>query len=145
MDKKSAIYAKHMGARISPKKVKPVMDLVRGKSLNDAKVTLAFDQTKAAKLILKVLKSAEANARNNKSMDTANLYVSEIWAGPGPMTKWGRFVGRGHFSRILKRTSHIHVGLSERKQAKRKTRKTKSIRKNSSKSEKKATKKKGKK
>jgi large subunit ribosomal protein L22 len=111
--KKSAVYAKHMKARISSKKVKPVMDLIRGKNLHDAKVTLSFDRSKAAGLVLKVLRSAEANAKNNSKMDVKNMYVSETFSGNGPVSKWGKYKGRGRFSRILKRTSHIYVGLSE--------------------------------
>ena len=70
---KSEVYAKHMKARISPKKVAPVMDLVRGKPVEEAKLILAFDRTKAAALVLKVLKSAEANAVNNNKFEKENL------------------------------------------------------------------------
>lgn len=114
----SAVYAKHLGARISPKKVAPVASLVRGKNIVDAKVALTFDPTKAAIMILKVLRSAEANALHNKKMDTARLYVSEIWVGAGPTIKRGRIVAKSRMSPILKRTSNIVVGLSERVTAK---------------------------
>jgi len=113
-EKKSQVYAKHMSARISPKKVAIVMDLVRGKDLEDAKVTLTFDKTKAAVLILKVLKSAEANAKNNNKLDSKELYLSEIWVSPGAMLKRARITGRSRTAPILKRTSHIYVGLSEK-------------------------------
>lgn len=106
------VYAKHNSARTSVKKLKPVMDLVRGKGIEEAKVILAFDRTKAAKMILKVLKSAEANARNNMNIDPNKTYISDIHADEGQTLKRGRFVGRGRFSPILKRTSHIVVGLS---------------------------------
>ena len=112
MDKKSEVYAKHRKARISPKKVVPVMDLIRGKSIHDAKVTLAFDTSKAAKMVLKVLKSAEANAQNNNKLDVTQMYVSEAWVGAGAMAKWYLFKGRGRVSPILKRTSHICLGIS---------------------------------
>jgi len=105
-----AVYRK---ARTSVKKVAPVLDLVRGKPIRDAKIILAVDQSKASKLVLKVLKSAESNAENKK-IETSGLFVSTIWASPGPTTKTGRFVGRGHFSPILKRSCHIYVGLNER-------------------------------
>ncbi|RJR26386.1 50S ribosomal protein L22 [candidate division WWE3 bacterium] len=111
---KSQVYAKHMAARITAKKVAPVMDLIRGKNLHDAKVTLAFDRTKASDVILKVLKSAEANAKNNKKLDVKKLYISEVWAGPGPTYKRMRLVAKSRVSPILKRTSHIYIGLSER-------------------------------
>jgi large subunit ribosomal protein L22 len=110
---KADVTAKHLKAKISPKKVAPVMDLVRGKKLQQAKMILAFDTSKAAKMILKVLKSAEANAKNNHELDTKKLFVSEIWVGGGPVTKSGEFVGRGRFNPILKRTSHIYIGLSQ--------------------------------
>ena len=110
---KSEVYPKHMKARISPKKVAPVMDLVRGKLLEEAKLILAFDRTKAAALVLKVLKSAEANAVNNNKFDKKNLVLSELWVSGGPVQKSGNFVAKGRFSPILKRTSHIYVGLSQ--------------------------------
>jgi large subunit ribosomal protein L22 len=108
----SQVYAKHLGARISPKKLAPVADLVRGKNILDAKIALTFDPTKAAKMILKVLNSAEANALHNNKMNNS-LYVSEIWVGAGPMLKRGRLVAKSRFSPILKRTANIYVGLSE--------------------------------
>ncbi len=111
---KSEVYAKHMRARISPKKVAPVMDLVRGKNLEEAKLVLSFDRTKAASLLLKVLKSAEANAVTNSKMDAKDLFLSEVWVSGGPVNKSGQFVGKGRFNPILKRTSHIYVGLSQR-------------------------------
>src|SRR5689334_13108754 len=111
---KSQVYAKHITARITAKKIAPVMDLVRDKNLMDAKRILAFDPTKAAAIILKVVKSAEANALHNNKLNTARLYVSEIWAGPGPTYKRMRLVAKSRVSPILKRTANIYVGLSER-------------------------------
>lgn len=108
------ITAKLNKVRISPKKVAPVMDLVRGKSLEQAKIILAFDPTKASKLILKAVKSAEANAKSNTKANVNKLYVAELSVSCGPMSKSGNFVGHGHFNPILKRTSHIYVGLAER-------------------------------
>lgn len=113
------MYAKYKQAAISSKKVAPVMDLIRGKLLEEAKVTLAFDKTKAAKMLLKVLRSVEASAVNNNNLSSEKLYVSEVWVGEGPTRKWGRFAGRGRYSRIMKRTSNIYIGLSEREQAKK--------------------------
>lgn len=111
---KSEVYAKHMNARITPKKIAPVMDLVRGKNLKEAKIILSFDKTKGAVLLMKVVKSAEKNAVNNNKLDADKLYVSEIWAGGGQVYKSGQFVAKGRFSPILKRTSNIYVGLSQR-------------------------------
>lgn len=112
---RAQVYAKHIAARISPKKIGQVTDLIRGKGLQDAKVALTFDPTKGAEMLLKVLKSAEANAKNNAKLDIASLYVADVWIGPGPMAKRGRIVAKSRISPILKRTSHIYVGLSERK------------------------------
>ena len=106
--------AKLMKVRISPKKVGPVVDLIRGKSLKDAKIALRFDSTKAAKILLKVLQSAEANALNNHKFKEDNVEIDQIWVGQGPVMKSGQFVGRGNFHPILKRTSNIYVNLTER-------------------------------
>ena len=111
---KASVYAKHRYARISPKKVAPVMDLVRGKNVREAKVILTFDRTKASGLVLKVLKSAVANARNNLNLDESKLYIADLQVSPAPTFKRHRFVGRGHVSPILKRNCHISLGLSER-------------------------------
>lgn len=111
---KTQVFAKHLAARITPKKLGPVLDLVRGLDLERAKLLLAFDSTKAAKLILKVVKSAEANAVNNNKMDPKKLFVSEMHAGPGPTYKRFRIVAKSRVSPLLKRTSNIYVGLSER-------------------------------
>lgn len=112
------VYAKHNSARISPKKVRSVMDLVRGKSVLEAKKILAFDPTKAAKLMLKVLKSAESNAKNNLNQDPEKMYVSDIYANKAMVLKRGYAAGRLHYRPILKRFSHIVVGLSTKKEEK---------------------------
>ncbi len=114
MFKKSIVQASYTNARISPKKVAPVMDLVRGMSLHQAKLSLAFQPSKAGQLILKVLRSAEANARNNFKLDASRLFVSELWVSGGKVAKWGQPVARGRFNPLLKRSSHIYVGLNEK-------------------------------
>ena len=90
------------------------MDLVRGKNVYDAKLTLAFDKTKAARMILKVLRSAESNAKNNHNLDADKMYLSELYVTPGRTQKWGRPGSKGRFNPILKRSSHIVVGLSSK-------------------------------
>jgi len=107
-------YAIHKNARISSKKVTPVLNLIRGKGLYDAKVILALDPTKAAKLVLKVIKSAESNAKSIK-LPTDSLIVSDLWVSDGMFFKRGHATARGKFAPALKRTSHIYVGLNERK------------------------------
>ncbi len=108
------ITAKHMGARVSPKKVAIVLDLVRNKSVEEAKKILTFDRTKAAKIVLKVLKSAEANAINNNKMDKNNLVVNRIWVSGAPMQKKMKEGSKGRADPILKRYSHIYISLNER-------------------------------
>lgn len=106
------VYAKTNNALISPKKVAPVMDLIRGKSLNEAKLLLNLDLTKASDILLKTLKSAEANAKNNLNLKTEDLYIADLQVNGAETIKRGMFVGRGRFSPLLKRRSHIIVGLS---------------------------------
>ena len=112
--KKATVYAKHMGARTSVKKASPVMKLVRGKNVGEAKKILEFHQTKASDLILKVLKSAIANARTNLNLSEKDLYIAEIYANGGKTMHRGRIVARSRTSPIKKRTAHLVVGLSER-------------------------------
>lgn len=110
---KAQVYAKHNRARVSPKKVNIVLDEIRGKSLHDAKLFLVFNQTKAARMILKVVKSAENNAKTNNNLNPENLYLSEVYVNGGRMYRTGRAGSKGRFDPLIKRTSHIVVGLSE--------------------------------
>jgi large subunit ribosomal protein L22 len=109
--------AEHKYARISPRKVKIVCDLIRGKDVDTAKAILENTPKEGARLLVKVLDSAKANAENNLEMDPAKLYVSKTWVTPGPTLKRGRATARGRYSRILKRTSHITVFVAEKEEA----------------------------
>ena len=100
--------------RISPIKVKRLVDLVRGKILTEAVNILTLTDTKASRAVEKVVKSAAANAENNHGMNPANLYVAEIKALQGPTMKRYRAGSRGSGKRILKRSSHISVVLKEK-------------------------------
>ena len=100
--------------RMSPSKLKPVTDLVRGKDLTEALTILKFTPGKSAELVEKVVQSAKANAENNFDMDRGNLYVAEISANQGPTMKRYRAGAQGRASIILKRSSHISVTLRER-------------------------------
>lgn len=100
--------------RIAPRKARLVADLIRGKKVSDALVTLAYTSKAASPLIDKVLKSAVANAVNNHSMEEENLYVKEIMINEGPTLKRFRPRAKGSASPILKRTSHIHVVVAEK-------------------------------
>jgi large subunit ribosomal protein L22 len=92
--------------RISPQKVKLVVDLVRGKKVEDAETILTFTTKKAAPIVKKVLKSAKANATQNPNIDEKILYVKAIFVGPGPTLKRGRRGRRGESHRFEKEESH---------------------------------------
>lgn len=100
--------------RMSPIKLKPITDMVRGKDLQEALKILKFTPGKGSELIEKVVMSAAANAENNHEMNPDNLYVAEVSANQGPTMKRWRAGARGGASRILKRSSHISVTLKER-------------------------------
>ena len=100
--------------RMSPIKLKPVADLVRGKDLSEALTILKFTPGKGSVLVEKVVKSAAANAENNHDMNVDKLYVAEVYAHQGPTMKRWRAGSQGRASIILKRSSHIGVTLKER-------------------------------
>lgn len=101
--------------RISSRKVKIVIDLIRGKSVQEAEAILMYTPKAASEPTLKVLRSAIANAENNLSMDKETLYVAEVYANQGPTLRRYRPRSRGSATRIRKRTSHITVILDEKK------------------------------
>ncbi len=101
-------------ARISPRKVQIVCDLIRGKSVAQANAILMSTPKAASELMLKVLKSAAANAENNHQMDPDLLYVSSTYANPGPIIKRMRPRAQGRGFRINKRTSHITIAVAEK-------------------------------
>ncbi len=98
---------------IPPRKVKLVVDMVRGKRVEDALKILKFAPTPAAKAVAKTIKSASSNAENNYQMDPAELKVVYITADEGRTLKRYRPQSRGRFSPILKRQTHIKVFVSE--------------------------------
>lgn len=100
--------------RMSPTKLAPITDLVRGKDLQEALTILKFTPSKASELVEKVVQSAAANAENNHDMDVSKLYVAEIYANKGPTMKRWRAGAQGRAGMILKRSSHIGVTLKER-------------------------------
>ena len=99
--------------RMSPIKLKPVADLVRGKDVAEALTILKFTPGKGAEIVEKVVQSALANA-DVKEMDTDNLYVAEVYANQGPTMKRWRAGSQGRASIILKRSSHVGVTLKEK-------------------------------
>ena len=100
-------------ARISARKVKIVIDLIRGKKVDEAIAILKYTNKAAAPMVEKLVKSAMANAVNNHEMDGTKLYVSEIYANQGPTMKRIMARAKGSANRIRKRTSHIVVVLKE--------------------------------
>ncbi len=100
--------------RISSRKVKPVADLIRGKSVNEARTILKFTNRKASRRLLKVLNSAVANAENNNELLAENLYVKDAYGNQGPVMKRYKAGSRGSANPILRRTSHIGVVLAEK-------------------------------
>lgn len=100
--------------RISPRKMKPIADLVRGRNVKDAQAILKFTPRKGAKIFLDVLNSAVANAENNHHMDASALFIKEIYANQGPTMKRYKAGSRGSAKPILKRSSHVGVVVAER-------------------------------
>ena len=100
--------------RMSPRKVKVECDMIRGKDAKSALAYIMNTPRAASEPMLKLLKSAIANAENNFSMDFDKLYVSTAVANPGPTLKRGMPRAQGRFNRILKRTTHITIGVSEK-------------------------------
>ncbi len=101
-------------ARISPRKVKIVLDLIRGKDVEVAAGILKNTPKSASEYLIKLLNSAVANAENNHSMDASKLYVSECFVCPGPTLKRIMPRGKGSADRILKRTSHVTIAVAEK-------------------------------
>lgn len=100
--------------RIAPRKAQQVIDLVRGKKIDEALAILKYTPKAAAPIVEKLVKSAIANAENNNSMDVESLYISEIYANEGPTMKRFRPRAMGRATTIRKRTSHIGVVLKEK-------------------------------
>ena len=101
-------------ARISSRKVKIVLDLIRGKDAGYAMGILKNTPKAASEILEKLLKSAMANATNNFGMDASKLYVAECFVCPGPIMKRIRPRAQGRAFRVLKRSSHITLVLKEK-------------------------------
>jgi large subunit ribosomal protein L22 len=103
-------------ARISPRKVKIVCDLIRNQDVDSALAILKHTPKAASELLFKLVSSAASNAENNHAMDPDSLYISEVYASPGKTMKRWMPRARGSSNRILKRTSHITVVVKEREE-----------------------------
>jgi large subunit ribosomal protein L22 len=101
-------------ARISPRKARYVVDLVRGKPVNDALRILRVTHKRASYMVDKVIRAAIASANENIDVDVDSLYVATALVDGGPSRKWHRTRPRGMSAPILRRTSHITVILSEK-------------------------------
>ena len=105
-------YLKYL--RISPRKVQIVADLIRGKDVGTAMAILMQTPKSASEPMMKLLKSAVANAENNHNMDVEKLYVSQVFATPGPTLKRIMPRAQGRAYRINKRTSHVTLAVAEK-------------------------------
>ncbi len=99
--------------RMSPQKARLVLDMVRGKKVEEALSILALSQKKPAKLVAKAVRSAVANASQLSKVDVDSLFIKRITVDEGPMLKRWRPRAMGRATRIRKRTSHITVILDE--------------------------------
>ncbi len=107
------VAAKLKAVRISAQKARLVADQIRGLKVEEASEILAFSSKKAAEIIRKVLMSAVANAENNEGADVDELKISTVYVDEGPTFKRFRARAKGRSNRILKRTCHITVKVSE--------------------------------
>jgi large subunit ribosomal protein L22 len=103
--------------RMSPRKVRLVANLVRGRSVDDAIGILKATQKVAARAVEKAISSAAANATQNYGLSREDLFVSTIHADEGPTLKRMKAGARGRYKPILKRSAHITVGVAEREKA----------------------------
>lgn len=113
-----AFKSTHKFARISPRKVRPLADLVRGKFVDEALDILRYQPQRGARMLEKVIRSALANAQDpdqnpGRIVEEHNLYLSEVCIDSGPMFKRARPRARGMSYMIKKRMSHIRVGIEE--------------------------------
>ena len=112
-----AVKAQAKYIRVSPRKAREVVDLIRGKSVADARTTLVFANRAAAQVVAKVLNSAVANAENNNNLSADDLFVKEAFVDEGPTLKRWQFRAMGRVNRIRKRSSHITITVDERERS----------------------------
>lgn len=114
MEELKTARAQLVHARIAPRKVQIVCDMIRGKDTKIAEAYMANTPKAGCELMLKLLKSACANAENNFSMDPDKLVVTQVFATPGPILKRMMPRAQGRAYRINKRTSHVTLAVAER-------------------------------
>jgi large subunit ribosomal protein L22 len=103
-----------MRVRVSPRKARLVVDLVRGRDVNEALGILKFTPNKAAVDLAKTIRSAQASAENNYDMDPDDLFIKEIFADDGPTYKRWKPRARGRVNQKLTRTCHMTVVVAEK-------------------------------
>ena len=113
MSEVATATAKATYIRIAPRKVQIVLDLIRNQPVDKAMAILKYTPKAACEPLMKLLKSAIANAENNNNMDVERLYVAECYVGQGPTLKRMRPRAQGRGFRINKKTSHITLVLKE--------------------------------
>ncbi len=124
------VHAFLRSLRISPRKVRLVIDAVRGKSVKDADIRLSLMNKGAALPVLKLLRSAIANAEHNFKMESSSLYIKSITADGGPTLKRSRPRAFGRAAPIRKRTTHLSIVLADRAElAEKKSAKSKKVEK----------------
>ena len=106
----SRATVRHLG--VSPNKVRPVLDLMRHMSAEDAERMLQLQPRTAAGHVLKLLESAIANAEHNQQIPIDELFVTRCWCDEGPTRKWGQARARGRYFRVRKRSSHVTIILA---------------------------------
>jgi len=99
--------------RVSPRKIRLVMDQVRGRKVEEALNILSFAPQKGARILMKLINSAVANAEQNSDVDVDSLYVKRLYADEGPTMKRWRPRAQGRATRINKRTSHLTIIVDE--------------------------------
>jgi large subunit ribosomal protein L22 len=104
----------HKFARISPQKCRLVVDQIRGLQVEKALTILSFSNKKGAEIVRKILESAIANAEHNEGADVDELKVSQTFVNEGPVLKRLEARAKGRANRIVKRTSHITIMVSDR-------------------------------
>ena len=114
MEELKTARAQLVHARIAPRKVQIVCDMIRGKDTKIAEAYMANTPKAGCELMLKLLKSACANAENNFSMDPEKLVVTQVFATPGPILKRMMPRAQGRAYRINKRTSHVTLAVTEK-------------------------------
>ena len=107
------VNVKLSNLRTAPRKVRQVVDLVRGKNVSQAQSILLFTVNKSARPVLKLLNSAVASAKQNYQLNEENLFISKITVDEGPKMKRWHPMSRGRAYPIIKRSSHIALTLSE--------------------------------